>query len=721
MFVPKTIISLRFFALFFAVIFFSICVAAQDNEPQDAIRVNTDLIQTSVTVVDKNNRFVDGLKREQFELRVDGKTVPIEFFERVSSASRSNENAAGDIADSPTAAIVGGNNAAARRGRRIVFFVDDFHLSLDGLARTRAAINHFIDDEMTPFDSALVVSTSGRIGFLQQFTGNKAVLRAAIARVKIVPDAARDTEHPPMPEFVALKIVNGDRDAAEFYIDKIIEGFNTGSVSINRKIAYEMVRNRANNIVAGLEAVTETTLGSLERLLETLSRFSGRKLVFFASDGFHLEARNSTLATDYNLRRVINLATRSNSVINTIDTHGLFSISSADATGDRPLDPQGRLDKTIVGEGLMAQEGLFVLAEQTGGRFLKNQNYFDKWIDRMIDESGNYYLLAWSPETERATSKNFKRIEAVIVGRPDLTVRLPRGYLSSVEKSETGKTRGAKISEKKISGDVAAIAAEAETPAETSAKNLLPTRLSLSYADVPNVGGVLTSSLQISTAALEYGADGKKEAAIDLAGVIFNDEGKQVADFKTGLNVAAESDSPTGAESVIYNARTPLAPGIYQVKTAVRAVRSGQVGGAVEWIEIPDLTRRQLTLGTLLLDAKEIKKSDKPDDVQIQFSVDRRFAQPFLLNFLSFVYNAARTNGKVNLAVQVEVLDARGRTAASAPMRPLTVQSDVDLARIPLSGALRQTLSSGNYVLKVTIKDLTAQTVAAQQIAFTVE
>src|SRR4051812_43459193 len=49
----------------------------------DVIRINSELIQTDVMVFDRQGRFVDGLKPEQFELRVDGKPVQVSFFERV--------------------------------------------------------------------------------------------------------------------------------------------------------------------------------------------------------------------------------------------------------------------------------------------------------------------------------------------------------------------------------------------------------------------------------------------------------------------------------------------------------------------------------------------------------------------------------------------------------------------------------------------------------------
>lgn len=42
-------------------------------------------------VFDKQGRFVDGLKREQFELVIDGKPQPIAFFEQVRAGSAQEE------------------------------------------------------------------------------------------------------------------------------------------------------------------------------------------------------------------------------------------------------------------------------------------------------------------------------------------------------------------------------------------------------------------------------------------------------------------------------------------------------------------------------------------------------------------------------------------------------------------------------------------------------
>jgi VWFA-related protein len=685
---------------------------SRSQTPEDEpISVKTDLIQTNVTVTDKNNRFVDGLTKDQFELRVDGKTMPVEFFEQVVSAQKAENKSAQNNNQKPVEEAAN----TILSDRKIIFFVDDLHLSFDSLSRTREAISHFIEKEMLPRDNVLIVSASGRIGFLQQFTDHQTVLRAALERLKYSPTVVRDTEQPPMPESIALRIVNGDAEAAQFYVEEIFKGFNSKqSNTMNQRGAMEMVRNRAGFIVGGMTSVSETSLGSLESLLQTTNQIPGRKIIFFASDGFYLGSKNTGMTDNVRLQSVINSATRSGSVIYTIDARGLFNFLP-DATGERPFDRKGRIERGRIGEEQLSQEALFTLAEQTGGEFLKNQNYFDKWIDRTLDNNSNYYLLGWSPENDLPTDKKFKRIEVGIVGRPELTVRLQRGYLANSGKADSKNAENS-ASKNKAGKNTA------ETVTKTnnlSSKNILPVILSLNYLDVPNVGGVLTNSVQVSTEGLDF--SNNQAAAIDVAGVVFNDQGKQVADFKTGLNIASRPQN--SEQSVIYNQRTPLAPGVYQVRVGARESKTGRTGTATQWVEIPDLTRRKLTLGSLLLGVKSLQTSAKPEDTQIQFSVDHNFARPLQLNFMSFIYNAVRAeNGEMNLATKIEIFDAQGRAVVNTPMRPLSTKGLEDSARIPFSGEIKQQTSvPGNYLLRVTVNDLAAKTTVVQQTVFKIE
>lgn len=42
------------------------------DQAEEIVRIKTDLVQTAVTVLDKQGRFIEGFGKEQFELRVDG-------------------------------------------------------------------------------------------------------------------------------------------------------------------------------------------------------------------------------------------------------------------------------------------------------------------------------------------------------------------------------------------------------------------------------------------------------------------------------------------------------------------------------------------------------------------------------------------------------------------------------------------------------------------------
>lgn len=710
--IPDSFTARKFAFAFLAVFVFAAAslVHAQTPTPSpdkdEVIRVNTNLIQTNVTVFDKENRFVENLKPEQFKLSVDGKPVKIEFFESVAPV----KPVAGERVTENRAAAVTKTNFASR-GRKVVFFIDDLHLSLDSLGRTRSTIRHFIENNMLPLDNVLIVTASGQLGFLQQFTDHPRVLEVAIDRLRQIPNTVRDTDFPPMPEYTAIRIYNGDKTAAQYYVDELVKSMKTKEVSVNVNALFETVKQRAGNIVSGLTAGSENTLGSLENLMSVLGQNNERKIIFFISDGFYLETKSGNFIDSSRLQRVVNQATRSGSTFYTIDARGLFSLSP-DATGDRPIDPKGNLDRARIGEETASQEGLFVLANETGGRFLKNQNYFEKWVDRMMDENAGYYLLAWLPEKEEQSSRNFRRIEVSVVGRSDLSVRMQRGYLANPEKI-AGNKNSTKNPPPPI---VAPNASNDSTP-----KKVLPVTLSLNYLDVPEKGGVLTSSVQIATDSLNYGEGGKQTAAVDLVGLIYDDRGKQIADFKTGLSVTPPSAGAT-EQSVIYNHRTPLAAGIYLVKVAAREAKSGQIGITTQWIEIPDLSKRQLTLGSILLGAKTVKSNDAAQQ-QVQFSVDHRFPRPFNLNFMSFIYNAARAEtGAPNLSTQIEVFDLKGRAIISTPTSPLVLKGNNDLARIPLTGAIRQDLiAPGTYLLRITVNDLMAKTTAVQQTVFTIE
>src|SRR5215470_16805408 len=138
--------SSRYLSLLLIALVCSNVPAQTTQKPQDdVVRVYTELVQTDVMVFDKSGKFVNGLKADNFQLRVDGKPREIQAFEQISAGS--NE-------ESQLAAARGANTVNLQRpvpldrGRIVFFYIDDLHTDLAGLQATKKTITSFIEKEM---------------------------------------------------------------------------------------------------------------------------------------------------------------------------------------------------------------------------------------------------------------------------------------------------------------------------------------------------------------------------------------------------------------------------------------------------------------------------------------------------------------------------------------------------------------------------------------------
>ncbi len=726
--------SLRRFvslAIIVSLLAFPAAFAQQQQQPaDDVIRITTDLVQTGVVVVDKRGQFVDGLKPEQFVLKVDGQPVTPSFFERVIAGTGREEELERSGARSATPAAAD-QVKLSYRGRSVIFFIDDLHLSADSVQRTRKSILDFVEREMTLEDQVAVASASGQIGFLQRFSDLKPVVRAAVSRLNHKPYNVRDHEQVPMTEYQALRIAQGDSSGTDYYATKMLEANNvrvvgglgppnSGPNSERRKTsgltietARRMVQERANLLVRQSEAVTGGTLATLESLMRGISQAPGRKLIFFVTDGFFINDRSSGYSD--RIARIADAAVRGGAVVYSLDARTVSGMT--DASSNR-ADPQGQLSRTSVGELAASQDGLNALAVDTGGKAFLNGD-MQNALGEALRETSNYYLLAWRPATESQKSPSFKRLEVSVAGRPDLTVRVARGFfdVKPTEEKVSDTSTAAVTPEAAAKGVETALISALSSP---SARIGIPTRLSVSFLDVPNSGTVLTAATQVSTSLLGYGADGKQAAAVDLVGVVLNDQGKPAGSFKTRLNIAQLAQT-AGAKDpgVVYNHKIPLKPGLYQVRVAVRDDKSGRVGSAAQWIEIPDLSSKKLTLATLLLGSND--NSNKSHSEQMQFSIDHRFSRESQLTFLTLIYNAAGTGGAPKLDSQIEIL-RRGQRVIASPLRPVVMEPSGDPARIAYGGGVAlKTLTPGRYVLRVTVNDRSSNDSAISEILFDIE
>src|SRR5688500_2885470 len=112
------------------------------------------------------------------------------------------------------------------------------------------------------------------------------------------------------------------------------------------------------------------------------------------------------------LSKVPRAATRANASLYTIDPRGLVAGTDLDEQLD-PVEFGEHVRKT--------QDSLRVLAEQTGGIAVVNQNNFDKALKRIDAETSDYYVLGYS-STNPDPLQRTRKIEVKLTNRPGVTV-----------------------------------------------------------------------------------------------------------------------------------------------------------------------------------------------------------------------------------------------------------------------------------------------------------
>jgi VWFA-related protein len=399
---------------------------AQDPAHDEPVRITTELVQTGVVVVDKQGRFVDGLSRKNSYSRLT--VAPSRH--RSSNAWFTGTVREEKLEKSAAAAPPCDAAGAIYRGRTIIFFIDDLHLSAASIQRTRKAILDFVDNEMSIEDRVAVATPSGQLGFLQRFSDQKSVVRAAVGRLNHRPYTVRDMEQIPMTEYQALRIEQGDQSATAYFVTELMKANNItvpqgigppsgGPVAarvrggktttgLTGESAQRMVKDRAHLLMRQSESITSGTLNGLESLMRSAGYMPGRKLVFFVSDGFFLNDRSTGYSNK--VSRIADAAVRGNLVIYSIDARDLGS--SIDTSSNR-VDPNGQLSRANIGELQASQDGLNSLAVDTGGKAFFNTGAVSAAIKEGLRETSNYYLLAWRPNSEDQKSPNFNNLRSV--------------------------------------------------------------------------------------------------------------------------------------------------------------------------------------------------------------------------------------------------------------------------------------------------------------------
>ncbi len=710
----------------------------KDQKTEPVIRLETELVQIDLVVADKAGKLVSDLKREDFQVIEDGKPQTVTHF-----AMGSSTQPASWIVSEPRKTPDGKTAPPLEevRGRYVVLAVDDFHLTPSDLLIVKQTLNKFIDKQLVSGDQVALATTSGNLGFYQQFTNEPDILKRAIKRLSVQERKVTSSfDVPRITDYQAELIDMGDSDALELAVQEILRNMglppsppgrsNSSSAASSRQIAVSQAQSKARMIVTQNAHYSGSTLETLEGVIRSLRDLPGRKMLVLLSDGFYLGGNISNKI--YDLRRITDAATRAGVVIYSVDARGLIATPpGGDASEQPPPDvgmpgARARIENTSTEA---KRDALNALARDTGGFPLFNTNDLNLGLQRVLDDNETYYVLAYEPQISHRDGR-FHKIEVRIPGRPELRIRTRKGYFAPTE------TVAAKQEKPKSPEQAEKIASAArETQLRAGLTSLFPLHgidvgMSADFVDTPESGPVAVLNAELDPAGLTFNnVGGNLQSLLDVVAAVFDERGKVVASYNERVNINL---TPARYEEALkqgfnYRKVVKLAPGFYQARIAIREDGTARVGSASQWVEVGDLAKKQLALSSVFLtpslEADPVGAEAKAARENNHASTShRKFARGGSVDFFVVAYNAKTDKGNIpDLVVQSQVFSG-SKLVYATPLGPVSIAPGSDQQRVPYAARLSlANFSPGEYELRLVVIDRLAKATANKKVNFSVE
>jgi len=679
----------------------------------DMVRVTTSLIQTDVVVVDKNENVVDDLTLADFKVFENGKRQDLQFLEFVKADSA-------DVAPRTEGTIeVGGKtiepevtrNLTSRDLRRVyAFVVDDLTIPFEDIATVRKLLTDFVDNRMQQGDLVAIVRVVGGNGLMQQFTSDKNILRRSISQI-----TAR------LHVYSAFNnLPSGGDVSAQLAQAASAEGGSTPSEAIGG-ISGNLDASE-DGTIRGLRALS--TLVTAGEVIDSMKSLPGRKNLMLLSGGLPLfettseqvkiggapvpivESRMYFGNVNYLMRALTDRASRAGVVINTMDVRGL----KAQRGVSRFTDPGNEATSALFGGangggsgnfGRRANEGMFddlsmdtmsghqglgLLADATGGISVINTDNFAGALDKVVSRS-NYYMLAYRP-TEPFDGK-FHKLE-IKVSRPGAKVYSRVGYYAKADTPAKDLTREQ------------AIIRAARSPLAKRDVNVAGT---LQYRFTPDNHADIDVNLAIDANNLDFTkqADGKHTATFDVVGFIINSMGKAQDGFSQTITAAyTESEYQQAlANGIGFTGHAMLPPGNYQLRAVVRELDTGRLGTVAQYIEVPDLSKKRLTMSSVFLYGVDLGQGSSA--APISLNALRQLPRKLDLRYAAVIYNPKLSDGKPQLKSQIFITQG-AKIVFKGPEQAITGQ--LQNGQVPFIGQIGLGKArAGRYILTVVIND----------------
>jgi VWFA-related protein len=394
--------------------------AAQEQKP--TFRVAVDLVTNDVVVRDDRGNFVPDLKKDEFEIFEDGVKQDVIQMTVVTGGRVTNVLAPPPPPPPEGIILPPSRPRTDTSGRIFLFFVDDLHLQFHNTGRIRDLFKR-ISKELVHEGDMFGIVSSGPSSIAIDMTYDKNRLEEAIKKMT-------------GSELKPTDIINGP-SGAEGPSEVRYRAHVAFSTVYDLLTNLEQVHNRRKALVYvsdgyDFNPFQDARLG----LMDSNSPFAQNDIARSQnqmrsnnedgsnpnSDPLTSHQKQNEVFADADLARELGeltrQANRANVTVYTIDPRGLVGMGDI----DEQVDPQQWNEYVR-----KSQDSLRVIAEETGGIAVVNQNDFSKALKRIDAETSDYYVLGYYSKNPDATKR--RRVIDVKVTRKSAQVWFRKEYV----------------------------------------------------------------------------------------------------------------------------------------------------------------------------------------------------------------------------------------------------------------------------------------------------
>lgn len=510
-------------------------------------KVTVSYIEVPVTVIGRDGAPVRGLTKENFEVLDAGEKRGIESFEAIDFAAYGGTSAVSPL------------NPASRRSFLLVF--DLTFSTPQSVVRAQQAARDFVARSVGNRDLVAVgvADVDRGFRFLTAFTTDRELLAGAIAdpRTFRTRDPLQIAGSNPFSDMTGPAGVPGAMERNDRFAE----------------VAADLARGAARADDDYRRSRVKKQVEMLGNVARALRNVSGRKHVVLLSEGFDPRLVSGRAATESSEQAEENRAIEFGEVWkvdsdkrwgNTSSQTSLTIMSEEFRRADvvlHAVDIQGLRVQNTVRDGARVNlnEGLFLLANATGGTVFRNSNDISADFDRLARQHEVVYVLGFRGPSGR--SGRFHDLRVRLVNVPNARAQHRGGYYETGAEGTIERTLSmAEVIVNDIPRDDVGLAVLAAAFPTGDARALVPVVIEIRGEDV-----------------LAKGKDGAATADVFVYG--FDQDGIVRDAIYQRITVDLDKAGPRLRERGIrFYGTLRLPPGSYALKTLVRIAESEAMG-----------------------------------------------------------------------------------------------------------------------------------------------